>query len=151
MKKIICLLLPALMILTFFGCKNDDGDLGKQTIIDKQNGYTLVQEVLSFKYNNDEKELENDETAKFDGFNVTKENPMPMNTKNDAIAIAQKEVSTDYNKINVFFDRTQGIWKVVFSVDTQSKDKSGNTSINSEKKCTVYVDEDGYTLALTTK
>lgn len=147
MKKILCIVLPIVLCLSLFGCKKDENDLGKQTVIDKENGYTLVQEVLSFKFNNDEKELKKNSNAKFDGFNVTADKPMPMNTKKDAIAIAQKEIDFEYNKIKVFYDRTRGIWKVVFFIDSESE-ANGKTVTNSTEKGTVYVDEDGYTLAM---
>ena len=65
-----------------------------------------------------------------------------MNTKPAILDIAKKEVSEKFNKVNFAFDRTRGVWKVTFSVDTVTDEKT-----TSEKVMTVYVDEDGYTLA----
>ncbi len=150
MKKILSIILPVMLCFALFGCQTNPNDLGKQTVVDKSNGYTLVQEVLSFKYNDDETELKKDKNAKFDGFKVTADNPMQMNTKKDAIAIAEKEIDFEFNKVNVLYDRTQGIWKVVFSVDSEGE--TNGTSVNDNNvQGIVYVDEDGYTLAMTTK
>lgn len=143
MKKIIAVLLAVVVSMTFFACGKKEGDLGKQTTVDKKNGYTLVEEVLTFKYNDDEEEIKKNPNAKTDGF-VTNENNAvgKVNTKSAVLDIAKKEVSDKFNKINFAFDRTQGIWRVTFSMDTVSGEKT-----TSEKVMTVYVDEDGYTLA----
>ena len=125
MKKIVAVLLTAVIAITFFACGKKEGDLGKQTTVDKKNGYTLVEEVLTFKYNDDEEEI--------------KKNP---NTKSAVLDIAKKEVGEKFNKVNFAFDRTQGIWRVTFSMDTVTDEKT-----TSEKVMTVYIDEDGYTLA----
>lgn len=143
MKKIITALLLITVCLVFFGCSKE-GDLGKQTTVDKENGYTIVQEVVPFSYNNDEDELEKNKNVKTDGFVTGEKNPAgAIKVKSDALNIAKKEINTDYNKINYNYDRTQGVWKIVFSYDMQS-----DGEINSEQKAVVYVDEDGYTLAV---
>ena len=52
----------------------------------------------------------------------------------------------DFNKIVVYFDRTRGIWKIVFSTDTTKTAEDGSvTRINTVAE-TIYVDEDGYTI-----
>lgn len=143
MKKIIAVLLAVVISMTFFACGKKEGDLGKQTTVDKKNGYTLVEEVLTFKYNDDEEEIKKNPNAKTDGFVTNESNAVgKVNTKSAVLDIAKKEVSDKFNKINFAFDRTQGIWKVTFSMDTVSGEKT-----TSEKVMTVYVDEDGYTLA----
>lgn len=143
MKKIIAVLLAVVVSMTFFACGKKEGDLGKQTTVDKKNGYTLVEEVLTFKYNDDEEEIKKNPNAKTDGFVTNESNAVgKVNTKSAVLDIAKKEVSDRFNKINFAFDRTQGIWRVTFSMDTVSGEKT-----TSEKVMTVYVDEDGYTLA----
>lgn len=143
MKKIIAVLLAVVVSMTFFACGKKEGDLGKQTTVDKKNGYTLVEEVLTFKYNDDEEEIKKNPNAKTDGFVTNESNAVgKVNTKSAVLDIAKKEVSDKFNKINFAFDRTQGIWRVTFSMDTVSGEKT-----TSEKVITVYVDEDGYTLA----
>lgn len=143
MKKIIAVLLAVVVSMTFFACGKKEGDLGKQTTVDKKNGYTLVEEVLTFKYNDDEEEIKKNPNAKTDGFVTNESNAVgKVNTKSAVLEIAKKEVSDKFNKINFAFDRTQGIWRVTFSMDTVSGEKT-----TSEKVMTVYVDEDGYTLA----
>lgn len=47
MKKIVAVLLTAVIAITFFACGKKEGDLGKQTTVDKKNGYTLVEENKS--------------------------------------------------------------------------------------------------------
>lgn len=143
MKKIIAVLLAVVVSMTFFACGKKEGDLGKQTTVDKKNGYTLVEEVLTFKYNDDEEEIKKNPNAKTDGFVTNESNAVgKVNTKSAVLDIAKKEVSDKFNKINFAFDRTQGIWRVTFSMGTVSGEKT-----TSEKVMTVYVDEDGYTLA----
>lgn len=143
MKKIIAVLLAVVISMTFFACGKKEGNLGKQTTVDKKNGYTLVEEVLTFKYNDDEEEIKKNPNAKTDGFVTNESNAVgKVNTKSAVLDIAKKEVSDKFNKINFAFDRTQGIWRVTFSMDTVSGEKT-----TSEKVMTVYVDEDGYTLA----
>lgn len=143
MKKIIAVLLAVVVSMTFFACGKKEGDLGKQTTVDKKNGYTLVEEVLTFKYNDDEEEIKKNPNAKTDGFVTNESNAVgKVNTKSAVLDIAKKEVSDKFNKINFAFDRTQGIWRVTFSMDTVSGEKT-----TREKVMTVYVDEDGYTLA----
>lgn len=143
MKKTIAVLLAVVVSMTFFACGKKEGDLGKQTTVDKKNGYTLVEEVLTFKYNDDEEEIKKNPNAKTDGFVTNESNAVgKVNTKSAVLDIAKKEVSDKFNKINFAFDRTQGIWRVTFSMDTVSGEKT-----TSEKVMTVYVDEDGYTLA----
>lgn len=147
MKRIISILLCTAFCLAFFGCTGKD-DLGKQTTIDKSNGYTLVQEVLSFKYSHEEDDLKKNEKAKFDGFKVTADNASgAIKTKSDALNVAKQEVGVSYNKINIFYDRTRGVWKVIFSTDTEVTSADGTKSTENAIAQTVYVDEDGYTLA----
>ncbi len=147
MKKVVSLLLLVVISMTFFACNKNDGDLGKQTTVDKDNGYTLVQEVKPFKFSDEEDELENIKGIRTEGFKVTQENTKgSIKTKADVIEIAQQEASSDYNQIQVFFDRTTGIWKTVFSVTTTKTADDGTVTRDSVVKETVYVDEDGYTL-----
>ena len=134
MKRIVAVLLTAVIAITFFACGKKEGDLGKQTTVDKKNGYTLVEEVLTFKYNDDEEEIKKNPNAKTEGFVTNESNAVgKVNTKSAVL---------DINKVNFAFDRTQGIWRVTFSMDTVTDE---NTT--SEKVMTVYIDEDGYTLA----
>lgn len=143
MKKFAALLLIVSLSFTLFACKKD-GDLGKQTRVDEQNGYTVVEEVRKYSFNDDEEELKKNPKAKNDGFVTGEKNPAgEIKIKADALKIAQKEISFKYNKINYYYDRSRGVWKIVFSKDTVKEDKQ----IDSVVLGTVYVDEDGYTLA----
>lgn len=146
MKKFIAVILMIAVALSLSSCgKKKEGDLGKQTTIDEKNGYTLVEEVLPFKFNKDEKELKQDPSAKMSGFVTNESNAAgKISTKSQAVEIAKKEVNEKFNKVNIAYDRTQGIWKIKFSVDTVTEEKTTNTPV-----MTVYVDEDGYTLATT--
>lgn len=134
MKKLISFALAAVLCLSLFGC-DKNGDLGKQTTIDSSNGYTLVQEVKPSKYKEEEKFVEKDAGVRRSGFKVTPENTDGgIKTKSDAVKIARQEATVDYNKITIYYDRTRGIWKLELSDENTVKE-------------TVYVDEDGYTLA----
>ena len=147
MKKTVAFALAALLSLMLFGCGKDDGDLGKQTTIDTENGYTMVEEVKKFKMNDDETLMKKLDGIKKDGFKIGFENKTgDIGTKADAIAIAKGEVEVKYNSIRVNYDRTRGIWKIVFSNDVENKDENGMKSVESDVLETVYVDEDGYTL-----
>ena len=149
MKKIISACLFAVIMLSLFGCGKNDGDLGKQTTVDKENGYTLVQEVKTFKMNTDEKAMKKLDGVQKDGFKTGEENQTGgIRTKDDAIEIAKKEIAVKYNSIRVAFDRTRGIWKVTFSNDEEVKNSDGMKHVESDVVQTVYVDEDGYTLAI---
>ena len=146
MKKIIAVILMIAVVLSLSACgKKKEGDLGKQTTIDEENGYTLVEEVLPFKFNKDEKELKKDPNAKMSGFVTDESNAAgKISVKSQAVEIAKKEVTEKFNKVNIAYDRTQGIWRIKFSLDTVTEEKTTNTPV-----MTVYVDEDGYTLATT--
>ena len=146
MKKFIAVILMIAVVLSLSACgKKKEGDLGKQTTIDEKNGYTLVEEVLPFKFNQDEKELKKDPNAKMSGFVTNESNAAgKISVKSQAVEIAKKEVTEKFNKVNIAYDRTQGIWRIKFSLDTVTEEKTTNTPV-----MTVYVDEDGYTLATT--
>lgn len=146
MKKFIAVILMIAVALSLSSCgKKKEGDLGKQTTIDEKNGYTLVEEVLPFKFNKDEKELKQDPNVKMSGFVTNESNAAgKISTKSQAVEIAKKEVDEKFNKVNIAYDRTQGIWRIKFSLDTVTEEKTTNTPV-----MTVYVDEDGYTLATT--
>lgn len=147
MKKIISVLLLVAVCFTFFACGHKDGDLGKQTTVNEENGYTLVQEVRPFEFSEEEDALKGMKTLRVDNFKVTPENTEgKIKTKSDAIEIAIKEATSEYNTINLFHDRTRGIWKFVFSQVTETEAEDGSIKRDSVTKETVYVDEDGYTL-----
>lgn len=143
MKKIIAALLVAVLAFSLYACGKEDG-LGKQTTIDTENGYTIVQGVMTFKYKEVSKDFKNNPNAKTEGFVVSEDKAVgKFDTKTEALAIAKQEVTDEYNSVSFSFDRTKGIWQVKFSVDTEVGDK-----IESKTVMTVYVDEnDGYTVA----
>lgn len=143
MKKIIAVTLSFALALSLYACGKKDGDYGKQTSIDNANGYTVIQEVLTFKYSDEEDTFKGNENAKTSGFVTNQDNAESgVKTKTEALNVAKKEVTDKYNKIKFAFDRTAGIWKVTFLFDTQTGDKTDSKTV-----MTVYVDEDGYTLA----
>lgn len=149
MKKIIALALSLFMAAAFFGCGKDNGDLGKQTTVDEQNGYTLVQEVKTFKMNDDERTMKKLDGVQKEGFKISEANKTgDVKVKSDALEIAKGEVNVKYNSVRVAFDRTQGIWKVTFSNDKELTDEEGMKHVESDVLETVYVDEEGYTLML---
>lgn len=147
MKRFFALFLTALLAFTLFGCGEQEGDLGKQTTVDEQNGYTLTQEVKNFKFKEEEDSLEKIENLRKDGFKVTEENATgEIKTKADAFELALKEVTVEFNTITSYFDRTRGIWKVIFSDVTETEAEDGSISRTSVTKETIYLDEAGYTL-----
>jgi len=149
MKKAVALFLSLFMAFSLFGCGKNDGDLGKQTTVDEKNGYTLVQEVKTFKMNDDESAMKKLDGVQKDGFKIGEENKTgEVSTKSDAIEIAKAEADTEYNSIRVAFDRTRGIWKITFSNDKEIVNEEGMKHVESQILETVYVDEDGYTLAI---
>lgn len=139
MKKSLSIISVIVICLTLFACGKKEGDLGKQTSIDKTNGYTLVQEVIPFKFSKEEDNLKSDEIVT----TIPNTTYTKIQTKSDALEIAKKAVKADYNKINIYFDRTQGVWKIVFSTDTQNADGTFTNKIAES----IYVDEDGYVFA----
>lgn len=143
MKKIIAVTLSLALALSLYACGKKDGDLGKQTSIDNDNGYTVIQEVLTFKYSDEEDTFKGNENAKTSGFVTNQDNAESgVKTKTEALGVAKKEVADKYNKVKFAFDRTAGIWKVIFLLDTQNGEQTDSKTV-----MTVYVDEDGYTLA----
>lgn len=147
MKRFFALFLTVLLAFTLFGCGEQEGDLGKQTTVDEQNGYTLTQEVKNFKFKEEEDSLEKIENLRKDGFKVTEENATgEIKTKADAFELALKEVTVEFNTITSYFDRTRGIWKVIFSDVTEAEAEDGSISRTSVTKETIYLDEAGYTL-----
>ncbi len=148
MKKLVSILLLAVICFTFFACDGNDGDLGKQTTVDKDNGYTLVQEVKPFKFSEDEDELQHIESGiRIQGFKVTPENTKgAIKTKADVIEIAQQEATEKYNQIQVFYDRTRGVWKVNLQNVTEYEASDGSFNRTTGTVETIYIDEDGYTL-----
>ncbi len=152
MKKIIAFLLTAIIAVTLFGCNKNDGDLGKQTTVNKENGYTLVQEVKTFKFSEEEESLKTMDGVRVDGFKVpAKEELEPIKTKSDVLEIALQEVTVQYNTVTIYFDRTRGYWKVDFTDTEEITNKKGEvTDRKSTPKETVYIDEDGYTFLCVT-
>lgn len=148
MKKLVSILLLVIISVSFVACGGNDGDLGKQTTVDKENGYTLIQEVKPFKFSEDEDELQYIESGmRIQGFKVTPENSKgAIKTKADVIEIAQQEATEKYNQIQVFYDRTRGIWKVKLQDVTEYEASDGSINRTTGTVETIYIDEDGYTL-----
>lgn len=143
MKKIIAALLVAVLAFSLYACGKEDG-LGKQTTIDRENGYTVVQGVLTFKYKEVSRAFKENPNAKTDGFVVSEDKAMgDVSTKSAALEVAKQEVTDEYNKVSFAYDRTRGIWQVTFALDTENGEE-----IESKTVMTVYVDEDGYTVAI---
>lgn len=146
MKKLLSILLCVVLCLSLFGCGYKDGDLGNQTTVDEQNGYTVIQEVRTFQFKVDEKEIPSKENLRSEGFKVSYQNPAdPIKTKSDAFDIALQEVTVSFNTMAAYFDKTRGYWKVVFSDVTETTDAEGKLSRTSVDKEVIYIDEDGYT------
>lgn len=142
MKKFTAILLAFVLAFSLSACGKEKG-LGKQTSIDKENGYTIVQGVMTFKYKEVSKTFKDNPNAKTEGFVISEDKALgDVATKTDALNVAKQEVKEEYNKVGFSFDRTRGVWQVTFSLDTEVEEK-----IESKTVMTVYVDEDGYTLA----
>lgn len=149
MKKLVCGVLGVCLVFALFGCGKNDGDLGKQTTVDEKNGYTLVQEVKTFKMNEDEKAMKRLDGVQKEGFKTGEQNKIgDVGSKDDVIELAKKEASVKYNSVRVAFDRTRGVWKVTFSDDKEVKNEDGMKHVESNVLETVYIDEDGYTLCI---
>lgn len=146
MKKITAILLMLLIPVMLFGCRKE-GDLGKQTTVDEQNGITVYEGTGMFKMNDDESAMKKLDGVRKDGFKVSEDSAAEIKTRSDAIEIAKKEASVKYNSIHVAFDRTRGIWRVILGNDAE-KQVDGKTQIESTPAETVYIDEDGYTIAI---
>ncbi len=127
MKKIVSILLVVIMLFSFAACKKK-GDLGKQTTTNAQ-GVVEYNTVATFDYSDFAEE--NAEKAKTDGFKVTSGNG--CNDKKVAKTIAQQEFSGDfaYTAVKLFYDRTEGIWRVSYISDTNAEhiciDETGKT------------------------
>ena len=148
MKKLISILLIAIISVTFFACDKNNGDLGKQTTVNSENGYTLVQEVKPFEFSEDEDELQYIESGmRIKGFKVTPENTTgAIKVKADVVEIARQEATEEYNQIQLFYDRTRGIWKVKLQSVTEYEASDGSFHRDTGTVETIYIDEDGYTL-----
>lgn len=148
MKKVTAILLALIIPVILFGCK-DNGDLGKQTTVDTQNNVTIYAGTGMFKMNDDERAMKKLDGVQKDGFKLNPDGDgvSPINTRSDVLEAAKKEVSVKYNSIRVAFDRTRGVWRVMFGNDTE-KEVDGKTEITSTTLETIYIDEDGYTLAI---
>lgn len=147
MKKILSVLLLIVVCTTFFACGHTDGDLGKRTTKNEENGYTLMQEVRPFDFDDEEEALEGMKGIRLEGFKVTKDNTTgPIKTKSDVVKIAREEATVEYNTISLYFDRTTGVWKAVLSFATETTAKDGTISRETVEKESIFVDEDGYTL-----
>lgn len=146
MKKFTAVLLMLLIPAMLFGCKKE-GDLGKQTTIDEQSGITVYEGTGMFKMNDDESAMKKLEGVRKDGFKASEDGAAEIKTRSDAIEIAKKEATVKYNSIHVAFDRTRGVWRVILGNDAE-KQVDGKTQIESTPAETVYIDEDGYTIAI---
>lgn len=133
MKKAVAFLLVLVFAFSFAGCDSDD--LGLQTVKDEEHGIVEFNTVHSFDFSDFKKE--HADSAKTDGFVNTE--PKEFHNKVDAKELAEKELPEGYkyNTIRMFFDRTEGIWMVVFSTENED----GTVSA----KCSVCVEDTGYT------
>ncbi len=134
MKKIIALFLVVVISVCFAAC--DGKNLGKQTLTDDEHGVVEYNTVNSFDFSDFQKEHE--ATAKTDGFvNVEAKE---FYNKTDAKELAKNELPDgySYNTIKIFYDRTEGIWKVEFSTVDKETD-----AVSS--KISVCVEDTGYT------
>lgn len=147
MKKFISLFLVAVFAFSIFGCGKKEGDLGEQTTVDEQSGYTLFKEARPFEFKKEEDALEERENLRKEGFKYTQENAKGATANSDAVlAIALEEVTVKFNAVTTYYDRTRGIWKVVFSdmTETEVDGKLTQTHVTKE---TIYIDRnEGYTL-----
>ncbi len=148
MKKLTAVLLLLILPLTFFGCRKE-GDLGRQTTKDEQNGLTIYEGTGMFRMNDDESAMKRLDGVQKDGFRINEGDSgiAEIRTRSDAIEIAKKEAAVKYNSIRVAFDRTRGIWRVILGNDTE-KQVDGKIQIETVPAQTVYIDEDGYTIAI---
>lgn len=133
MKKVTAALLLFVFAFSFAGCNKDD--LGAQTMKDEEQGVVEFFTVDPFDFSDFKKEHK--QTAKTEGFVNTE--PREFHSKTDAKALAEKELPEGYkyNTIRIFFDRTEGIWMVQYSYETEDG--------TVESRCSVCVEDTGYT------
>ncbi|MBQ8784061.1 MAG: hypothetical protein IJZ57_09885 [Clostridia bacterium] len=133
MKKLVAFLLVLCFAFCFAGCNSDD--LGLQTVKDEEQGIVEFNTVNSFDFSDFKKE--HSDTAKTEGFVNTE--PKEFHNKVDAKELAVKELPEGYkyNTIRIFYDRTEGIWMVAFSTETEEGEVTA--------KCSVCVEDSGYT------
>lgn len=133
MKNLVVLALAFVIALSLCACSGD-GDLGKQTQVNKA-GVVEYNTVSSFDYS--EYLKENEATAVKEGFANTKETT--CYDKVTARKLCENELDGEftYNLVKISYDRTEGIWKVAYSTTDQNQNESNTVS--------VCIDEHGVT------
>ena len=122
MKKFLTFLLVALISFSLSGCGEKEGDLGQQTTLNEENGYTVFKEAKPFEFKKEEDALEERENLRTDGFKYTEENKKGSTANTDAaLEIALEEVTVKFNAVKTYYDKTRGIWKVVFYDMTETE------------------------------
>ncbi len=133
MRKAAALLLSIAFALCLTACNSDD--LGKQTSVNEEQGYTEFNTVNSFDFSDYKKEHK--DIARTDGFKNVQ--PKQFHNKTDAKELAKNELPEGYkfNNLKIFFDPTEGIWMVEYS----TVNEAGETTA----KLCVCVEDTGYT------
>ncbi|MBR5472348.1 MAG: hypothetical protein IKU82_00010 [Clostridia bacterium] len=131
MKKFITLMLTFILIISLTACKRDF--LGNSSDIN------VDLWVGSFSYADVCAEYADGEPGvKTEGFNNTA--VCKIETAQNAIELAKKEVNSSYNFISVAFDETEKIWGVYFGKETSGDVFIVGGDVN------VYLDQNGITL-----
>lgn len=116
MKRAICLI--SVLLLLLCGCSHND--------------QTDKLDVGTFSYENDFSCHKDDPGVKQSGFKNTK--PSEIKSAGQAVELARKECTVDYNTINVDFDPASKIYRISFY-------KEGGLGGNQD----VYIDQSGIT------
>lgn len=116
MKKTAALLLALILTFSFAACSKE-GDLGDQTKKD-ESGVVEYNTVVAFDFRDFEEK--NEKGSIKTGF-VNVEESACLD-KATAKKLAQNELEADftYNTIKIFYDRTQGMWRVRFSLGEEA-------------------------------
>lgn len=142
MKKFIALMLILVLAFVFVGCgekaeHNHDHNHSQVEVASNTKPVTKpLTEAPAFSYESDKKEYkEGDAGVKIEGFKNTKE--ATVTTVKEAIELAKKECTVEYDSVDVRYDAKAKVTMVSFSTEGQD---GGDQS--------VYFDENGKTLLI---
>lgn len=131
MKKFVLLMLTFILIFSLTACKKESLDNSSDINVDLWVGsFSYTDVCVEYAYG--------EPGVKTEGFNNTA--VCKIETAQDAIELAKKEVNSSYNFVSVAFDETEKIWAVYFGKETSVDVFIVGGDV------TVYLDENGITL-----
>ena len=129
MKKIIAVIIVAVLLVSFGACSKKD-DLGKQTTTNAQ-GMVEYNTVKTFDFSDYKKE--NADKAVTEGFKNTKASACLDKAAAKRLAANELDKDFEYDTLRISYDRTEGMWMVSYS------------SSVTQKAVNVCIDSDGLT------